>query len=479
MNTLTIHEKILIGQRVNASYHEAILPIHKSNPLVESLPRARTQEEVRDLFSRGAPEYRPEERNRAPMERRQLVHTLFNVFVPLRRHARIEEAVMDSIIHSYSYRNPLAKRYMIGQIETAEGIDFKYNDGEEPMIGTASVIGSSGTGKTRTAKRTLLRACPQVIRHTNYKGQDIALDQITWLYVSCAHDGSVKDLCCNIAGAMDIILIDPDNPDVKTDYKKLVEAKKTEHAMARELASITAMHAVGLIVVDEVQNACIGRPLERQRLTRFLTKLMNSMSTRIMLVGTPEANDAVMSDIPLLRRTIGESGQISWDRLVDPLDWKQFLKGIWKYQYTSTETELTPALMLKMWQLTLGIPDLAVKLYCMAQKEVIGHPDYPNEPITPEILEYVMSHRMERAEKVLQLMRRDPENSAEWNHPNFQQLLLDIAAAPNFPTATKVTDQPLPPAIVTAPKTAPSTPAMFDLMATCRQGNHGNTQESV
>jgi len=208
----------------------------------------------------------------------------------------------------------------------------------------------------------------------------------------------------------------------------LVEAGRTEHGMARAIAGITALHVVGLIVIDEIQNACIGRPIERQRLTRFLTKLMNSMSTRIMLVGTPEAEAALIHDIPLLRRTIGESGQIPWDRITSIKEWRRFLNGIWKYQYTATETNLTLELAHKMLALTIGIPDLAIKLYCMAQKEVIGNGHHPNEEITTGLLEYVMQTRMAQAEKILKSMRTGIVNSLEWNHPKVQQTWLDLDA---------------------------------------------------
>ena len=417
-NILRINERVLIGRRTTAKYNDVVLPLNQGNPLIEALPPLRTKKEVLALFSKEAPAYQLSERTRPERERRELTSTLFQVFIPLNRHLYIEEAITNGISGSYSYRNPLNHKYMLQQIQNADAIDFESNDYEEPMVGASCLIGWAGTGKTRSLKRALIRACPQVIDHTSYKETKLGISQLTWLYVSCAHDGSVKDLCLNIAGAMDVIL--------GTQYKKLVEAGRTEHGMARAIAGITALHTVGLIVIDEVQNACIGRPIERQRLTRFITKLMNSMSTRIMLVGTPEANDALMRDMPLLRRTIGESGQIPWNRIETVKEWGRFMRGIWRYQYTATETKLTRELAYKILTLTLGIPDLAVKLYCMAQKEVIGNKRYHDEKITEEVFEYVMRTRMAQAELVLKRMRADITTSSEWNHPRVQQIWLDM-----------------------------------------------------
>lgn len=425
MNTFIIPEKTLIGRREKAHYHDVVLPLHQGNPLIEALPPLRTQKQVHDLFAHGSPIYNSTDRDRPAQERIQLVATLQQVFVPMPRHLRIEEAVMNALVGSYAYRNPLVHKYMLGQVEAADQIDFNVVDYDEPMVGASCLIGWAGTGKSRSLKKGLVTGCPQVIEHADYKGTTLGLKQITWLYVSCAHDGSVKDLCCSIAGAMDAIL--------GTKYKKHVEAKRTEHAMARELAGVTALHAVGLIIIDEVQNACIGRPIDRQRLTRFITKLMNSMSTRFMLVGTPEAAAALINDVPLLRRTVGDSGQIHWGRIETISEWKRFLDGIWKYQYTKVETPLDMDIAMAIHSLTIGIPDLAVKLYAMAQKEVIGHTRNGHELITKALLESVMLTRMPFAEQILAPIRKNMSKASEWNHPKTQQLWLGLGQQKKLP----------------------------------------------
>lgn len=436
MNNLFNREKILVGTTSKAEYHDAVLPRHLGNPFVEALPPRRTQAEVRALFETGTPLYDPAVRTKDALHRRQLVDTLFEVFIPSTRHMRAEEAVMDSIRNSYSYRNPIAKGYMADQVDTAEKLNFESDAFDEPMLGAPSIIGSAGTGKTRTLKRALFRGCPQLIDHSDYKGEILGMRQVTWIYVACAHDGSVKDLCCSVARVLDTIL--------GTDYERLVESRRTEHAMGRELARVTAFHATGLIVIDEVQNICVGRPVERRRLARFITKLMESMATRIMLVGTPEAQIEVANDMPLLRRTVGESGQINWGHIIEYTEWKKFLSGIWRYQYTRTETELSEPLLNKMWSLTLGIPDIAVKLYRMAQMEVIGHPDFEAESITAEVLDHVMVSRMPYVHRCLTSMLLSHEAVAHWNKPKVQQLVmnLDKPAQPEVTTSQAFTETP-------------------------------------
>jgi hypothetical protein len=96
------------------------------------------------------------------------------------------------------------------------------------------------------------------------------------------------------------------------------------------------------------------------------------------------------------------------------------MNGIWVYQYTNIETQLSYSLRKKFWELTLGIPDVAVKLYRMAQKEIIGHKGSPREEISIELLELVAKTRMGFAHKLLESMLRNPENAKAWDHPKNQ-----------------------------------------------------------
>lgn len=419
-------EKMLLGRRVRAEYRPVALPAHQGNPLIEALPARRTEREVCDMVRGKIPEYDEDVRQLDPTVRRDYLSTLPRVFVTLPRHMRVEEAVMDGIRNSYSYRNPMQPGYMLDQVERAEAIDFDSQDYDEPMIGASSLIGPAGTGKTRILKRCLVRGCPQLIEHYDYQGKKLAIRQIAWIYISCAHDGSAKSLCEDIARAMDTILGD-------TDYERRVRREKTEHDKQVELARALALHVVGLIVIDEFQNICVGRHVERKRLARFLVGIMENMSTRVMLAGTPEAQSEVVKDGPLMRRTIGETGQIGWDRITDAEEWIRFLHGVWRYQYTATATPLSEgkgSLADTIHSLSHGIPDIAVKLYRMAQYEVIGNMADPREALTVEVFESVSKTRMELARTLLINPDGTPRSTIDWDKPNNQQQLRGNEADP-------------------------------------------------
>jgi len=418
-------EKMLLGKRVHAEYYTPAFPDHRGNPFIEALPPRRTEAEVCDLVRGKIPSYDDGVRQADATARKDYLSILPRVFVTLPRHMRVEEAVMDAIRNSYTYRNPTKPGYMLDQVENAESIDFEAQDYDEPMVGASSLIGPAGTGKTRILKRCLVRGCPQLIEHGVYNGKTLALKQIAWIYVSCAHDGSVKSLCEDIARVMDTIL--------GTDYEWRVRREKTEHDKQVELARAFALHAVGLLVIDEFQNICVGRHVERRRLARFLVGLMENMSTRVMLTGTPEAQTEVVKDSPLARRTLGETGQIDWSAITDAEEWGRFMRGIWRYQYTATPTPLTNgenSLADKIHQLSQGIPDIAVKLYRFAQHEAIGNKNNPAETITEELLETVSKTRMRLARTLLLNPNGSPRSKIDWDKPKNQENLRQDDADP-------------------------------------------------
>lgn len=55
------------------------------------------------------------------------------------------------------------------------------------------------------------------------------------------------------------------------------------------MAAIANRHAVGLIVIDEIQHLMEARGTGRDEMLNFLVTLVNHCSTPVMLIGTPRA----------------------------------------------------------------------------------------------------------------------------------------------------------------------------------------------
>jgi len=333
-------------------------------------------------------------------------------FVPEPRQMLVERAIMSGMRNSYTHRNPTDLDYMTRQSEAATGMSQFNNLCNEQAHGASIIIGDAGTGKSSIVKKILVNCAPQVIEHRIYKKDTLGITQVAWLYVSCPHDGSVKGLCVRIAHVLDAVV-------GGTRYLQHVQSQRTEQAMEICLGQCLALHAVGLIVVDEIQNICVGRQKNNCRLARFLVVFINSMSTRLMLVGTPEAQTELARDLPLLRRTAGESGQIRWAAHAYDEHWERFLKGIWTFQYTKIPTALSSQLSRELWELSAGIPDIAKRLYALAQMEIIGDPIHPDESLLPGIFARVRRTRLPFIDQLF-LTREQSEFRQLWDKPATQ-----------------------------------------------------------
>lgn len=82
--------------------------------------------------------------------------------------------------------------------------------------------------------------------HRKYKGQDMpAPYQIVWLKMDCPHDGSIRGLCLNILLAVDSLV------GIRY-YKK--NATKNPDELLPLMAQAAAVHCLGVLIIDEIQN---------------------------------------------------------------------------------------------------------------------------------------------------------------------------------------------------------------------------------
>lgn len=90
----------------------------------------------------------------------------------------------------------------------------------------------------------------------------------------------------------------------------------------------------------------------------------------VVLIGTPKALRLFSNEFRQARRASGE-GSIVWDRMACDENWDNFLEELFKYQWLKTRTELDESLSYLLYDLSQGIPDIVVKLFCIAQARAI------------------------------------------------------------------------------------------------------------
>jgi hypothetical protein len=381
----------------DAIYSKQVVEDYTGNPLIEALPPILSDNEViRKITS--TPKYHPDERLLGQEVRYHCVQRLFSYFEPLVRHLDLQQRISAVIREGYLSRNPLGPEYAAklqkgyriiksGEYELID--DIRYGS-------TASgftIIGISGIGKSRTINR-ILTWYPQVIVHSKYRDLPLSLYQLTWLKVDCPTDGSIKGLCINFFQAVDERL--------GTNYfRKFGSARNSIDMLLPRMVQIASLHCLGLLVIDEIQHLSVAKSGGADKMLNFFVTLVNTISVPIVLIGTPKALPIVQGDFRQARRSSGQ-GDMVWNRMIYDDQWELLMKGMWEYQWTKEEVELTPEFEEVIYYESQGIIDIAIKLYVLTQWRAIA---LGEETFTPENFHIVAMESLQMVQPMLEALR--------------------------------------------------------------------------
>lgn len=364
----------------------------QGNPCYEALPAPVSEDDVWKAVTNDNPRFDPSVRRLPAPERKEYIDDVYRAIFPLGRHIGLEELLGTTIRNSYAGRNPAVEGYMADAVESAV-----ISTSGTGSVGSGSLFGPPGTGKSEGIKRILRWSYPQVIEHREYKRQMLGIQQLVWLYVSCPPKASVSALIEWLAAELHYIF--------KTNAHDQVLRARNDSLRARIIARHLALHVTGLVVVDELQNIKAGTPKECEIFSNFLQELINTTRTRFIFVGTPEAQASIVGEA-MQRRMIGERGMLPWGPLHQKNEWPGYIEHLLSWQVTATPTKLTSDLSACMYDLTGGIPDRAVRLWTKTQAEIIGNRHHPDEQITTDVLEFIMATYFTAMQRSVQKERR-------------------------------------------------------------------------
>lgn len=204
---------------------------------------------------------------------------------------------------------------------------------------------------------------PQVIEHTEYMGQPFFCKQVLYLRIECPSDCSVKTLALNLLSALDRA--------IGSDYlHQLISLRSiAASAVATQVKILCMTHHVGLLLVDEIQNAVETAQRNRQvkPLLKFLVELTNDTATAVYFVGTPVAEQLFTSQEHLKRRTRG----IRLLPLKPDGTYRRFVEQLWGYQLTPMSAPLTEKLANKLFDFSGGIPAYIIKIFQESQAQAL------------------------------------------------------------------------------------------------------------
>lgn len=333
----------------------AVYDGNSDNPYLEAMPDMLSPEQ----FARSIASYPPIPHDLAemsPEERRGLLPSLASIYVPIPYQYAIYDTLYRAIATTYRTADVVESTRAINAYYCGRATNYA------TQADSGSILGVPGCGKTATVHRCL-STMPQVIEHMEYQGQLLFCKQILWLHVECPSDCSVKTLGFGIMAALDRA--------IGSKYLQSTQGLRSASASAIAVQTkiLLTNHHVGLLVVDEIQNAVLTARKNRQEkpLLRFLVELTNETMTSIYFVGTPVAEELFVIQEHLKRRTRG----IRLAPFKPDGAYLDFVRKIWPYQYTAQMAELTTSIGNKLYDCSGGIPAYVIKIFAEAQAQAL------------------------------------------------------------------------------------------------------------
>lgn len=404
-----------------AEYKNQGLPEYNENPLISALPAILSPAGAAQMLDK-KPAFQPEELNLPCHIRTHAINRLTrDFFVPQTNHIIVEQKLSKLIRSSYLNRNPKTARFKrklntIRSLIQNEDLATYLHDSVDSPASSMTIAGISGAGKSTTINH-ILNTYPRVIYHP-----ELHMLQVPWLKVDCPYDGSLSDFCLSFFIALGRRL----NINYRDQY---ASGRPTIAKMMADVADLCLIHAIGLIVIDEFQHMSLAKSGGEKKMINFLVTLVNVVEVSVVLIGTPKALRLFASEFRQARRASGD-GSIVWDRLPKDESWEDFLDELWPYQWLHNIVERNEQITNKLYELTQGVPDIVVKLFCLAQSRAILLAELPeDEELSPKLLDQVFEDEFSIVKPMLEALRsgnqRKIEECNDLIFPKFQSNMIN------------------------------------------------------
>lgn len=382
-----------MGKIVKAVYGDPGLEEYRNNPLIATLPPIMEPEDLRERLERFPIIHEEEKTLPNSIRVHAVARLLHDFFQPLSIHVALESKISLLMRVGYKGRNPSTGDYFEhlqnGYERLVKG-DLKSFTFQSAASTAQSLafIGCSGCGKS-TALKVILETYPQAVFHLDYN-----ITQIPYLKLDCPHDGTLKSLCFSFFQEIDKIL--------GTDYASRYGSKRLSiNVMLARMAQVANLHALGILVIDELQHLKEAKSGGIEMMLNFFVTLVNTIGVPVIMVGTPWARRFFENDLRSARRAAG-FGSLLWDRMPNDRQWRAFVKRLWRFQWLRQTPLKASDINDQLYDLSQGVVDIVVKLFALAQHRAIMT---GVEQITPALLKQVYDDELIPVHPMLDALR--------------------------------------------------------------------------
>lgn len=278
---------------VDAIYNTQITTEFMENPLIEALPYPIEPRQIVENV-RYIPYFNENEQNASLSNKLIAIDKIKEEFrLPFDIYPVIQYNLDSLLRWGYAKRNPFSKNETLRKLKISDlRKEKKFSFGSKSHSKMMMITGDSGMGKS-TAVDKALGMYPQVIMHTVYNERPLTQAQIVWMKIDCPSDGSLSQLCQRFFHAIDQVL-------GTQHLEQNGLSTRNVDRMVCDMMSLADKYAIGVLVIDEVQNLLNIRA-EQEEVVNFLTEVSNTVAMPLILIGTANASQ-ILSKFRIARR---------------------------------------------------------------------------------------------------------------------------------------------------------------------------------
>ena len=345
-----------------------LIPAYANNPLIAACGNILDTKQIISALT-FLPELPGEGNNLPFFIRKHLVPQIRDLYIPTPVCLSLAETIDVMLRQGYSKRRP----------GTNDFWNTFYTKNLPPMPPcAATVVGISGMGKTVTIEK-ILNLYPQTFAHENFPGYKSEFKQLIWLKVDAPKSGKIGDFAYNLMIATNLAL--------ESEYfENSLKKSKRDQSMFDEWLEIAKKHALGILVIDEIQNFFKLAPkkerlknkheeklelriIDDETLKSVLT-LTNTLRMPILASGTPDGL-AIFNTRLGTNQRLSTDGYHSMDLPTSStdIDFSETMFPIlMEYQWVKQKMPASSEFRDHIYELTAIIPRVCKSLWMAAHK---------------------------------------------------------------------------------------------------------------
>lgn len=349
-----------------AKYIDTGVRRFEGNPFIETLPPLeQTKAKFLTNLSHYPPKPTAKTRRAGEIVRTMELSTVSDIVIPFPEYQKAGIAIATIMRDTYVARNPLTaldrqRRHALAT-DGSDGLPFPAN--WKSSAKGHSIIAVSGMGKTTFAASFLLRY-PQVIAHTDYKGQPLKCTQIVYLALRVPHDATLKSLCLQFFDEIDRLL--------GTNYARQARSVRQIAPMVQVMNQVATAVSLGFLVVDEVQNLKSARSGNAEFVLNLFSEIIERLGISLLVLATPAVQPVIEGSVRNARKLASYGETVLKPMPKKDPQWDEFCDTCWDYSYVKNVGKLDKAVRDAWHDASAGNTAFATLAFMLAQRNEIG-----------------------------------------------------------------------------------------------------------